>query len=206
MVLLRVCILVAVLLHPTLFLPRFCSCPHPALVLPPPCSAPALLLLLPSCPAPSRMPWPIAMARVVVDIFPQKHSTYKVKWGQMPIISPELSFAFFRGDIESNNESIQKWKSGCPSWKNAPLTPKKSKLCFWGQMTIFSAERSIYFFRGDDKSVRQSIQRKKKGIVNQKMTIWTLKHLKKAILHFERLDVDLLMAIFYPGKRCVFAC
>ena len=48
-------------------------------------------------------------------------------------------------------------------------------------MPIFSPEKSISFLRDDDKSVLGSIQRKKMGIINQKMAVLPLKHPKNAL-------------------------
>ena len=84
--------------------------------------------------------------------------------------SLEKSTYFFRGYDKSIEESSQRKKSGCHPSKNRYLTMKTlmkkygtSKNTFWGQIPIFSLERSTYFFRGYDKSIEESSQRKKSG-------------------------------------------
>ena len=99
----------------------------------------------------------------------------------MPIFSRRThTFLFLNGFVIKFRITWDK-KNGSFRVKSGYLTPKTLKLCFWGLKTHFFHQWHLLFFWIDFKCDLTPPLQKKIYLLNEKMAIWPLEHLKNAL-------------------------
>ena len=133
-----------------------------------------------------------------MGVWPQKYD-YKCFWGQMPFFSRGAhTFLFLNGFVIRFKITWDK-KNGPFRLKSGYLTPKTLKSCFWGLKPIFSPVTPTSFFLNRFQMWFDTTFEEKIFLLNEKMAIWPLEHLKNAL--FSRIAPKQIYFWPYSVKR-----